>query len=99
MHLTIYTMVSILADHGHGHGFDFQWWWMPMMVGMVLFWGLVVVGIVWLVRGGLGPSEPREERRMSAADILERRLAEGDLTIQEYHERLVALTNGPPAES
>ncbi len=96
MYLTIYSAIPILADHGHGHGFDFQWSSMPMMLGMVLFWGLVIVGIVWLARGGLGP---REERRMSSLDILERRLAEGDLTIQEYGKRRALLTDGPHTET
>jgi hypothetical protein len=25
-----------------------------MMLGMAIFWGLVVVGVVWLLREGLG---------------------------------------------
>jgi len=37
--MAINAVVVALANHGHMHGFDFQWWWMPMMVGMILFWG------------------------------------------------------------
>ncbi len=92
--MTIYSAALIFADHGHVD--DFEWWWIPMAVGMVLFWGLVVVGIVWLVRGGLGP---REDKRMSAMEVLERRLAEGDLTVEEYRERRAGLTDRPDAES
>ena len=25
-------------------------WWILMAIGMVLFWGLVIFGVVWLVR-------------------------------------------------
>ena len=94
--MMIYSAALFLADHGHGHGHDFAWWWIPIAVGMVLFWGLVVGGIVWLVRGGLGP---REGKKLSALELLERRLAESDLTVEEYRERRAALTGPPDAES
>ncbi len=67
-----------------------------MMLGMILFLGLVILGIVWLVRGGLGP---REDSKLSAVELLERRLAEGDLTVEEYRERRAVLTGRPDAES
>ena len=90
--MTIYTAAHILADHGHVD--DFAWWWIPMAAGMVLFWGLVVVGIIWLVRLG-----PREDKKVSAMEVLERRLAESDLTVEEYRERRAELMGRPDAES
>ena len=36
---------------------------------------------------------------MSAIEVLERRLAEGDLTVEEYRERRALLTGGPGVES
>ncbi len=91
----IYSAALILADQGHMFD-DFAWWMIPMMVGMILFWGLVIVGIVWLVRGSLGP---RDDGKMSAVELLERRLAEGDLTVEEYRERRAVLTGRPDAAS
>jgi uncharacterized membrane protein len=70
------------------------------MIGMLLFLVLVIVLVLWLIRGGadvLG-SRPQErgEPRLDALQILERRLAEGDITVEEYRERRAALT-GPPS--
>lgn len=56
-----------------------------MMLGMVLFWGLVVVGVVWLLREGIG-----HEGHGPGADplaILDRRLAEGHISVEEYEQR------------
>lgn len=59
-------------------------WMIVIMLGMLLFWGLVVVGIVWLLREALG-------RRHGSGDdplaILDRRLAEGELSIEDYEQR------------
>jgi putative membrane protein len=95
--MTIYSAALILAQYCpmEGFGWDgFAWWMIPMMVGMILFWGLVILGIVWLVRGGLGL---REDGKMSAIEVLERRLAEGELTVEEYRERRDALVGRPDA--
>ena len=66
-------------------------WWAVMMIGMVLFWGAIVVGIVWLVRGGSFGSQ-RAERRETPVEILERRFAEGAISADEYRERRDAMT-------
>ena len=84
-----------LADTWGMHG-DVGWGWMVlMMVVMVLFWGAIILGIVWLVRGGAtgnwslsGPREP------TAAEILERRFAEGAISVEEYRERREVIGNG-----
>jgi putative membrane protein len=86
----------LLADNGDHMDWD-GGWWILMAIGMVLFWGLVILGIVWLVRelsGGRGwfRSEP------DAVAILERRLAEGTISPEEYRERREIL-NGPPPGS
>jgi uncharacterized membrane protein len=64
-----------------------------MAVGMVAFWALVVGGGIWLVR------ELTADRRSgrhpgsdsNALEILDRRLAEGAISIDEYTERRRAL--------
>jgi putative membrane protein len=64
-------------------------WMIVMMLGMLLFWGLVVAGVVWLLRDALGRSHRRPADDPLA--ILDRRLAEGQLSIEEYEQRKRAL--------
>lgn len=60
-----------------------------MAVGMALFLGLVIVGLIWLARTVLADRHRAAgvERESSAIDILDRRLAEGDIEIEEYRAR------------
>lgn len=86
-----------LADTWGMHGDDIGAGWMVVMVVvMVLFWAAVSLGIVWLVRAGFDSRrERREQSRMPAAiDILERRFAEGAISIDEYRERREVIGNG-----
>jgi putative membrane protein len=74
------------------HG-GWGWGWMTlMMVVMVLFWGAVIFGIVWLIRGAAdgGPGQRRE----SPTEVLERRFAEGAISVEDYHARREALLSG-----
>jgi putative membrane protein len=75
-----------LADTWGMHGGDVGTGWMiVMMVGMIVFWGLVIVGIVWLLREGIGRSHHQATADPFA--ILDRRLAEGHLSVEEYEQR------------
>jgi len=69
------------------HMHDVGWgWWLLMSVGMVAFWGLVVFAVVSLFRGAaLGRSGQAGTEAPGA--LLKRRLAAGEITIEEY-ERL-----------
>ena len=68
-------------------------WWVVMMLAMVLFWALVIAGIVWLVRtGGLG--ERSGGRAKGAMDLLDERLATGDISIEDYERRREILAGG-----
>lgn len=69
------------------------WGWVSMslmMVMMVLFWGAVIFGVVWLIRGttqgGSHASEP-PPRNESPTEILERRFAEGEMSEEDYRAR------------
>ena len=60
-----------------------------MGIGMLLFWGLIVVAIVLLVRGfGVRPgtSEP-SLREKTALDILGERYARGEIDKTEFEEK------------
>lgn len=74
-----------LADMWGVHDGDVGAGWMiVMMLGMIVFWSAVAVGVFWLLREALG------RRRGGDADpvaILDRRLAEGQLSVEEYEQR------------
>ena len=62
--------------------------WLIMSLMMLAFWGLLVAGIVWLVRSTRAGGDI--ETRTSAPDaqqILDERLARGELTEEEYLRR------------
>ncbi|MHB8841154.1 MAG: SHOCT domain-containing protein [Candidatus Aquicultor sp.] len=75
-----------------GHGFGIGG---PLMViSMVLFWGLIILGIVFLVRmlnRGGGPFAPHGTENR-ALDILKERYARGEIDNAEYEERKRTLT-------
>jgi putative membrane protein len=65
-------------------------WMIVMMLGMVLFWGLVIVGAVWLLREAIGRG--RHGPDVDPLAILDRRLAEGHISVEEYEQRKKTLT-------
>jgi putative membrane protein len=76
------------------HG-EWGWGWMVLMMAvMLLFWGAVIAGIVWLIRGaGSGPW-PREPNagKETPVEILDRRFAEGEISEEDYRARREVLT-------
>ena len=70
-------------------GFGGFWWIMPII--MIVFWGLVIWGIVILVRRGSRSSCCSYEHPDSAIDILKRRYASGDITKEEFEEKKRAI--------
>lgn len=72
------------VDNDHMDG---DWWW--MMLAMMAFWAAVAVLVVWLVRGRHGGSAAH--RHETADDILDRRLAEGSIDVDEHKSRRAAL--------
>jgi putative membrane protein len=86
-----------LADTWGMHG-NVGWGWMTaMMIFMVLFWGALIFGIVWLVRGtawGRSTHGEPPTSKESPLDILDRRFAEGDITEDDYRARREVLGGG-----
>lgn len=87
-----------LADAWGMHGDVGAGWMVLMMALMVLFWGAIIFGVVWLVRGAtrgesaLGETPASKE---TPVEILERRFAEGALTEEDYRARRGVLVGGP----
>jgi putative membrane protein len=89
-----------VADTWGMHG-DVGWGWMiGMMILMVLFWGAIIFGVIWLIRGAVDgrPTDRKEwppaERKESPTEILERRFAEGAISAEDYRARREVLGNG-----
>ena len=84
--LMIAASLSLLpyADTWGMHDSDVGAGWMiVMMIGMALFWGLVILGIVWLIR-----SAPwGHHDHGSPLEILDRRFAAGEMSTEDYRER------------
>lgn len=73
----------VLADtdmHDWGGG-----WWVVMVLAMLLFWGLLIAGIVWAIRAASGPRPAGDVK--TARDVLDERLAAGDISVEEYEQR------------
>lgn len=88
MRAALYDLTTVVAQrHWDGHMDMDGGWWIVMMVGMVLFWGLVVVGIVWLVHSLQGAPGLRARREPAPLEVLDRRLAEGAVSVEEYEQR------------
>ncbi len=81
-----------LADTWGMHNDMGDGWGIVMILGMILFWATVIVLVVWAVRSftdgsrGAGGETPRQ--------ILDRRLAKGEISHEEYDKLLAKLS--PP---
>jgi len=73
---------------------DGDGWWILMWVWMAMFWVAVTAGCIWLARSFLGPSRSGRD----ALEILDRRLASGNIDVDE-HGRLKAALAVPVTRS
>ena len=91
-----------IATGGQGYGCgvlgswstgNFGWGWL-MPIFMIIFWGLVIWGIVVLVRGAAstGNADLYHRQRDSALEILDRRYASGEISQEEFEEKKKGLT-------
>lgn len=77
--------------YGNGMG---GWGYALMTVSAVLFWALVILAVVALVRYLARSSGPRDGRSVSEQppeQLLAGRFARGEIDEQEYHSRLATL--------
>ena len=78
----------VVADAWGMHGNAGAGWWILMVLLMVGFLGTLIVGGAYLLRRDAG------ERDESPMAILDRRFAEGEISVEEYRERRKILANG-----
>ncbi|HEX7059154.1 MAG TPA: SHOCT domain-containing protein [Solirubrobacterales bacterium] len=64
-------------------------WMIVMMIGMALFWGLIILGVVWIIRSA--PWASPHSGHGAPLEILDRRFAAGEIDAEEYRERRSAL--------
>jgi putative membrane protein len=70
-----------------GYGMS-GWMWPYSVLMMLLFWGVLAVLIVWLVRRFSGPSIGPD----TAQEVLKRRFAAGEISPEDYEKTRHALT-------
>ncbi len=69
-------------------------WWIGHLIFMLLIAALVILAIVWLVRN-LSAGAGRHRGEPTALEALDRRFAEGAISVEEYNERRRILGGGP----
>lgn len=84
----MHTLSQVLADtdgwsHMDGWGGGWMWLWGTLMM---FSWVAVIAGAVWLFSRGRDQASGAGATR--ARDILDERYARGDLSTDEYRERL-----------
>lgn len=62
------------------HGDLGSGWGIIMLIGMILFWSLVVVFAISLLRGGNTNASASE----TPLEILNQRLAQGEISVEEF---------------
>ena len=79
------SLADVTWDHMGG-------WGVVDWLFMAAFWALIIVGLFWLIREASGS---RKETPPSPSEVLERRLAGGEIGVDEYRQRLDALKGAP----
>ncbi|GAB3034537.1 hypothetical protein GCM10027052_10390 [Parafrigoribacterium mesophilum] len=83
-----------------GYGFNPGWMWLFWLLSLVVV-GLIVFVVVWAVNSGArhdasfgGAGQSHRPVRGASRQILDERYARGELTTDEYRERLKVLGEG-----
>ncbi|WP_139006562.1 SHOCT domain-containing protein [Arthrobacter crystallopoietes] len=80
-----------MMNFNGGFGMGLMWFfWILLIIGLVL----LIILLVRFLTGGVESRGSRHPGRGEARNILAERLARGELTPDEYRERLRALDDG-----
>jgi putative membrane protein len=88
------NLINMFYMHNIGWG-----WWIVMAIVILAFWAFVIYGIAWLLHGGLTSEQQPDATPESPKAILRRRLAQGEISIEEYTRLLDTLDDQPPEHS
>jgi putative membrane protein len=80
--MAVMTMATEIAAHG---GWGPGPWWPIFPLFWVLVWGVVIFAVLRFRRSG------RSHHGHSAEDVLAERYARGEVSVEEYRERLRVL--------
>ncbi|MFA6055365.1 MAG: SHOCT domain-containing protein [Thermodesulfovibrionales bacterium] len=69
------------GNYGWGMGFGFG------RLFMIVFWVLLILGIVYLVKMIAGSAKKKGETTETALDILKKRYARGEINKEEFEKR------------
>lgn len=86
-------------NNGMGGGYG---WWIFMTIMMIVFWGGLIWFAVTLIQrpnrtshigehGVVTPTATNKVARRTAQEILDKRLARGEIELDDYRQRLQAL--------
>ncbi|MBL6651927.1 MAG: hypothetical protein ISP49_10065 [Reyranella sp.] len=87
--LVLAPLASARAQNASASSCGAEWisWWAPFhMLVPLLFFGLVAVGVIVLVRK-LWPDEQRHRTSSQAHELLDERYAKGEIEREEYLRR------------
>lgn len=84
--------------NGYGYGWGGMGWG---LFGMLLFWGLLAVGIGLLIRfvAGIADRRPPKRAGKSAQDILAERYARGEIGREEFEQKRRDLASLAPDQA
>ena len=58
---------------------------------MILFWGLIILGVVYLAKALLGGGSTEEKKSESAQEVLGKRFAKGEISKEEFEDAMEVL--------
>ena len=84
---TLALITASSADTWGAHGDMGAGWGVVMMIGMVIIWVAIPVGVIWMIGVAHRPRGYRE----TPLDTLASRFAEGTLSVDQYHQQKAEL--------
>jgi putative membrane protein len=72
-------------------GYDFGMGFAGGWIFMILFWVLIIMGVVYLIKILVGGAPKIEKRDETAQELLEKRFAKGELSKEEFEYAMAVL--------